>query len=43
MCTCMLNYLWGQLGMGTTITRNKTKQNGLFLVTLKNLQFRFVY
>jgi hypothetical protein len=32
MCTCMFNYLLGQLGMGTTITRNKTKRNGLFLV-----------
>ena len=35
MCTCMFNYLLGQLGMGTTITRNETKRNGLFLVTLK--------
>jgi hypothetical protein len=33
----MFNYLLGQLGMGTTITRNKTKRNGLFLFTLKRL------
>ena len=26
MCTCMFNYLLGQLGMGTTITRNETKR-----------------
>ena len=26
MCKCMFNYLLGQLGMGTTITRNKTKR-----------------
>jgi hypothetical protein len=39
MCTCMFNYLLGQLGIGTTITRNKTKRNGLFLVTLKTLRF----
>ena len=44
MCTCMFNYLLSQLGMGTTITRNKTKRNSLmFLVTLKTLRFRFVY
>ena len=41
--TCMFNYLLGQLGMGTIITRNKTKRNGLFLVTLKTLRFRFAY
>ena len=35
MCTCMFNFLLGQLGMGTTITRNKTKRNGLFLFNLK--------
>jgi hypothetical protein len=38
MGTCMFNYLLGQLGMGTTITRNQTKRNGLFLVTLKTLR-----
>ena len=27
MCTCMFNYLLGQLGMGTTITRNETKRS----------------
>jgi hypothetical protein len=27
MCTCMFNYLLGQLGMGTAITRNETKQS----------------
>jgi hypothetical protein len=26
MCTCVFNYLLGQLGMGTTITRNETKR-----------------
>jgi hypothetical protein len=38
MCTCMFNYLLGQLGMGTTITRNKTKRNDLLLVTLKTIR-----